>query len=312
MRLALGEFSFKVDSRSRAELPAHSQDAVYVVTGAMSDPTYISNKVESDPKEVFREALRVIKPGGKLIVGSIGDWKGRWGLSEKSLAVAVMEDVLQEDAWKGYSLSWGMDLEDSHTLGPVTVYKVNFSDAQDNAEAGQMKDFVLEGLGDKEAREAFNHAFDKLISLPEHEFALSLLSFLGEVEGYLIFNKESPLLSDFVIGVQEDMSRKKDVFNKKGDGVSEGRVEKIIRMVSDIFDHQIKINLTPGQSPVDGGIDLKAKSLNLETTGDNAEFKLPENLNGVDFDHMEGLTPVIMNITPIMDMPAFLGLANPQ
>lgn len=60
----------------------------------------------------------------------------------------------------------------------------------------------------------------------------------------------------------------------------------------------------------EGGIDLKAGSLNLETTGDNAEFNLPGNFNGVDLDNIEGLTPVIINVTPILDMPAFLGLTS--
>lgn len=137
----LGEFSSGQKSRSKKELLDHSQDMVFITTGAMSDPT---NKVESDPKEVFREALRVIKPKGKLILGTVGDWEGEIGLPEKPLAQNVIDQVLQEDEWKGFSVSEVAKVtprgyfqepisasEFSRYFGQhITMYEVNFPQDQ--------------------------------------------------------------------------------------------------------------------------------------------------------------------------------------
>jgi hypothetical protein len=58
----------------------------------------------------------------------------------------------------------------------------------------------------------------------------------------------------------------------------------------------------------EGGIDLKARSINLQTEGDNAEFRLPDGWRGIDLNAVEGITPVMVSMTRIADLPAFLGV----
>ncbi len=64
-----------------------------------------------------------------------------------------------------------------------------------------------------------------------------------------------------------------------------------------------------GQDALKGGIDLNADNLDLEVTGDDIEFRLPESWRGVDLENIKGITPVIINITPVTDMRALLGLS---
>jgi len=55
-----------------------------------------------------------------------------------------------------------------------------------------------------------------------------------------------------------------------------------------------------------GGIDLNPAKLDLETKGEGVEFNLP---TPAELENMEinGLTPIIFNITPITNLPLFLG-----
>ena len=59
-----------------------------------------------------------------------------------------------------------------------------------------------------------------------------------------------------------------------------------------------------------GGIDLTRKKINLETQGQGVEFNLPFDPNHLDQIPINGLTPVIFQITPITDLPLLLGLAD--
>ncbi|MCX5681268.1 MAG: hypothetical protein NT079_03185, partial [Candidatus Omnitrophica bacterium] len=116
-----GEFSSGEDSVS-GEIPDHSQNAVVIVTGALSDPA-----PQSNPEEVFKEVLRVIKSGGKLIAGTIGEWKG----DEKEKAEAVMRKVLGEETWKGVNVSLVSDKtiatqSNKFREERVSVYEITF------------------------------------------------------------------------------------------------------------------------------------------------------------------------------------------
>ena len=62
----------------------------------------------------------------------------------------------------------------------------------------------------------------------------------------------------------------------------------------------------PAGAVHDGGIDLKAKDMDLEVIGDGAGFRLPDNWTGADPARITGLSPSIVRVTVIPDMKAFL------
>lgn len=89
MEAAHGLFSSRsVDSE---RIPTDSQDYVLMITGALSDPSPQSPSYEDN----LREALRVLKNGGKLVVGSEGVY------SEFERAKEVMAAVLESEDFKG-------------------------------------------------------------------------------------------------------------------------------------------------------------------------------------------------------------------
>jgi hypothetical protein len=59
-----------------------------------------------------------------------------------------------------------------------------------------------------------------------------------------------------------------------------------------------------------GGIDFKARNMNVDVKGEGVDFQLPEDMQGIDLNNIEGLTPVIINVTPVTNMPAYLGLSE--
>ena len=59
-----------------------------------------------------------------------------------------------------------------------------------------------------------------------------------------------------------------------------------------------------------GGIDMNPNKLKLQTQGQGVEFNLPFDPNHLDQIPINGLTPVISQITPITNLPLLLGLAE--
>ena len=57
-----------------------------------------------------------------------------------------------------------------------------------------------------------------------------------------------------------------------------------------------------------GGISLNPNQFEIESRGNDLELKLPQDLNNVDFDNIEGFIPVIINIVPHSSINSFLGL----
>lgn len=80
-----GEFSSSKNSSSK-NIADRSQDFILILSGALSDPF-----PESDSKE----ALRVIKPGGKIVLGTEGIWA-----HEKTKAHDTINRVLNEPEWR--------------------------------------------------------------------------------------------------------------------------------------------------------------------------------------------------------------------
>ncbi len=58
-----------------------------------------------------------------------------------------------------------------------------------------------------------------------------------------------------------------------------------------------------------GGINLNPTLLNMETTGRGLNLNIPDEvLNNLNPAQINGFTPIIFNITPIKDIPFFLGI----
>ena len=61
-----------------------------------------------------------------------------------------------------------------------------------------------------------------------------------------------------------------------------------------------------------GGIDLDLDLLEIEIQGDMMEMEILPNLEMMDPIHIDGLFPVIMNVTPVTNLPAILGAASEE
>ncbi|VAX37990.1 hypothetical protein MNBD_UNCLBAC01-355 [hydrothermal vent metagenome] len=69
------------------------------------------------------------------------------------------------------------------------------------------------------------------------------------------------------------------------------------------------------KSDVRGGIDLNPKNINLQTQGQQINYKDPidpQLLKSLTSSPIDGLAPVILNIIPMMNLPLFLGLKDVQ
>ena len=117
----LGEFSSGRDSASK-RIPDNSQDCVFILTGALSDPL-----PESVADEVLDEAFRVLKPNSTLIAGS---FKGSWQVSrENVVANETIQRVLKLPRWKDRVIL--KRIEEIEYIAPLYVsggirFKVSF------------------------------------------------------------------------------------------------------------------------------------------------------------------------------------------
>lgn len=75
-------------------------------------------------------------------------------------------------------------------------------------------------------------------------------------------------------------------------------------------DHGFLAEVKPEIQQSPGGIDLTSKRLPLETQGEGVDFNLPFDPNHLEQIPINGLTPVIFQITPVTDLPLLLGLAE--
>ena len=55
---------------------------------------------------------------------------------------------------------------------------------------------------------------------------------------------------------------------------------------------------------------MNPNKLNLQTQGQGVEFNVPFDPNNLDKIPINGLTPVIFQITPVTDLPLLLGLSE--
>ena len=59
-----------------------------------------------------------------------------------------------------------------------------------------------------------------------------------------------------------------------------------------------------------GGIDMNPSRLDLQEEGEAFEFQMPAKYLNIDFHRVNGFTPVIYSITPVMNLPLLLGLVD--
>jgi len=84
----------------------------------------------------------------------------------------------------------------------------------------------------------------------------------------------------------------------------------------DILLSEIMAEAGQSSSPVErddiGGIDMNPNNLNLQTQGGRFDLKLP--LNSIDLQNIriDGFTPVIINVTPLTNLPLLLGLVDDE
>jgi hypothetical protein len=84
----LGEFGFSPNSLSASLHEDHSQDVVLFLTGALADIS-----PGSKARSMFQEALRVIKPEGKIVVGNFFHY---WE-KEEDATLKTIQSVLARD-----------------------------------------------------------------------------------------------------------------------------------------------------------------------------------------------------------------------
>ncbi|MBZ0166502.1 MAG: hypothetical protein K8I00_06815, partial [Candidatus Omnitrophica bacterium] len=66
-------------------------------------------------------------------------------------------------------------------------------------------------------------------------------------------------------------------------------------------------------SPQDvGGIDLNPNLLELQIEGNGLELNIPVNNPNIEHIRIEGLLPVIINVTPITNLPVILGAVETE
>ncbi|MBI4397436.1 MAG: hypothetical protein HY548_10095, partial [Elusimicrobia bacterium] len=111
--------SFSASSPHSASIPDRSQDVVLMLSGVLSDPIPESNAVET-----LDEALRVVKDGGKIVVGSYPDC---WEYGEMLEAQKVINTVLNSPQWKG-KVDMVYKFPAGHSRTSAFVFEVRFKE----------------------------------------------------------------------------------------------------------------------------------------------------------------------------------------
>ena len=65
---------------------------------------------------------------------------------------------------------------------------------------------------------------------------------------------------------------------------------------------------SPVQSDNPGGIDLNPQAIEMDKSGNGVDFPVPA-FDPTQFQNIEGFLPIIINISPITNIPLLLGLA---
>ena len=111
-------------------------------------------------------------------------------------------------------------------------------------------------------------------------------------------------------GVEEKKGKGKKTSQIQGNETGESKSNHVLASVEPSPDQAQLTQELVREEKNPGGIDLTRKRLNLQTQGEGIEFNLPFDPNNLEKIPINGLTPVIFQITPVTDLPLLLGLAE--
>ena len=98
--------------------------------------------------------------------------------------------------------------------------------------------------------------------------------------------------------------------NRMPDYIIESFTQAGFKIVSNYKKGEVLVFEDTVSARATGGIDFDRNNWDLETEGDSIEFEMPVELQGIDFDTIQGFIPVIINIVPIVNVLLVLGLSE--
>ncbi|MGE0267751.1 MAG: phosphoribosyltransferase family protein [Candidatus Omnitrophota bacterium] len=121
--------------------------------------------------------------------------------------------------------------------------------------------------------------------------------------------------TDFVLGAYQDADGQDLLINifKRAELNNVDANGNLIRgtPIDGIINNELAYKVVNKETPT-GGIDLTPNNLNLEIRRDNSGLPIPLTPQQLEGVNIEGLYPVIINITPISNLPLLLGIADRQ
>ena len=139
--------------------------------------------------------------------------------------------------------------------------------------------------------------------------------FLGEMEENLsatsspLGEDERDIIDRMVVDSQMPGSLS-SVKRQERDSLGEGVVINT-SPYDEIVDNMLVSGSSPARKKV-GGIDLNPALLDLQIKRDGNGVPLPLPMQPIENMHIEGFLPVIINVTPVTNLPLLLGLADTQ
>ncbi|MEK6567267.1 MAG: hypothetical protein AABZ27_00830, partial [Candidatus Omnitrophota bacterium] len=220
-----------------------SQDIIIAVTGALSDPI-----PESNAHDILREMLRVLKPGGMLVVGTYGSWDKDIGLSMPHHELhgyefykfrKVVSDVLKEPEWRGKVLvSHRKELsrQNFDSYCSFDVYKINFINSSpfENNNSNTVNSSSSSLLASSDKGGIDFHALPIQIESVASS-ALGLFSALGALKGDLDA-EWSQIQAIFNSGIRPSIQRISEyTAAAAASPLAEGKIDQVRVMLADIL-----------------------------------------------------------------------------
>lgn len=111
----------------------------------------------------------------------------------------------------------------------------------------------------------------------------------------------------FSLELKEQLGERKLIVSRLGEQAGQDASDNAF--LGEVLDGQDTVMSSTAEN-TPGGIDLTRRRLPLETRGEGVEFDLPFDPNHLEKIPLNGLTPVIFQITPVTNLPLLSGLAE--
>ena len=96
-----------------------------------------------------------------------------------------------------------------------------------------------------------------------------------------------------------------------GQNALTGRGKEVVREVEDFWQSfQMDSSMIAGEDLKKGGIDFNSNMMNLNEEGQAMEFKFSNGDLNISPDAIQRVLPVIINITPVTNLPLLLGMTG--